>query len=362
MKSSILKINSMKSSSLRGIYLIPTFGNSLFVLTIIVLSMLFYSCSKDDENEPSNSSSIVGKWKVTNTSDDGLVYIIFTDNNYYHFLYLHEKNRHDAWGGVFIKTDNQLDLGEAAINYTLSDNNNTLTLDHPEFNVTCTRDNSGPEKDEWLIPIQVIQEVPLNIGSERVGDLAFDGNNIWIAYNDHNSNSQLIKLGSNGNMLNSISVNHEGGLTYGNGYLWAGDYDQIKQVNPSTGEIVGGHSLSNIPGFEPYLQQLGYEPGYIWVFSWNGDRLYKLNELSGDVIAQFDTEQLNGLSFANGILWVIDGDNLYSINTSTGNYIDSYEIEGDYYPDGLTYDGNNFWASEYNHSSNSSKIFKLEIQ
>ncbi len=324
-----------------------------FVITIILL----VSCEKDESKD---NSAIVGKWQVTGSSEENLVYIIFTDNNYFHFLYLFEKNRHDAWSGVVVISNNQLDLGEALLNYTLSGNNNSLALDHPEFNASCIRDNSVPDKDEWLIPVQVIQEISLNIGAEDISDLAYDGSNIWIAYNRHSESGQLIKLDNNGNMLNSLSVNHEGGLTYGNGYLWAGDYDQIYKINPVTGSIVNAYSLSSIPDFEPYLEQLGYESGYIWVFSWNGGMLYKLNEFTGEVVNQFSTEQLYGLSFANGQVWVIDGDKLYSMNTSTGYYINSYEIEGNYYPDGLTYDGTNFWAS-YN-GNNSKKIYKLEIQ
>ena len=177
--------------------------------------------------------------------------------------------------GVFIKTEDQLNLGETLLNITLSDNN-TLALDNPDLNITCIRDNSVPDKDEWVFPIQVTQEITLNIGPERTSDLAFDGDNIWIAYNSHTANSELIKLDNNGNMLSSFPVDHEGGLTYGNGYLWAGDYDRIRKIDPTTGVILANFDLSGIPDFEPYLFQLAYEPGFIWVWSNNAHKLYKL--------------------------------------------------------------------------------------
>ncbi|MBN1924960.1 MAG: hypothetical protein JW798_03925 [Prolixibacteraceae bacterium] len=321
-------------------------------ITFFLIITVFYSCNEEDETD---ISKIVGKWKVVDSSDGELAYMIFTSDNYYHLLFSRVRNQHEVQSGVFIKSGTFLDLDKLNANFVIIYNSDSLILDHPTYKVTCIRDTLAPDTDEWLIPIEVVQEIPLSFMTYKVSDMAHDGNNLWISFNK----KVLYKLDNEGNFIDKVTIDNSGGLAYGNGYLWTGENDNYKicRIDASNKDNIRKYSINGYMVFT----QLAYQPGYIWAFALHKFKLLKLNENNWKIEAEFESDQLDGLTYANGQLWAVDENYLFTVDTLTGSYIDSYKIENGYYPDGLTFDGNNFWASEYNSGKETNRIYKLEL-
>ncbi len=334
-----------------------------YIKILFVISIIWCGCENDESpTSPTHSAdALIGTWELKRAEparEESWKYVIFTSENYYYQLLGSGNNLHDIYQSVFSITENQIDFSRRGL-YIFNISNDTLTLSTPDYVLYFVKNNNAPTKDEWVIPVKILKEIPLP--GIHVRDMTFDGANFWLT----NGEDEIIKIDSLGNVLTSYKqILHTGGITCGNGVLYVSHIRSIKKIDPSNGEII---STLEIQSDYSYIRSLGYENGYIWAMDLSGytyTSFYKIDEHSGGIMDTIDFYQPYGVDFENGQLWTSTQFYVYSIDANTGNAINTYDIidPHGYGLAAINYDGNNYWAGFYNSETNSYSLVKLDIK
>lgn len=297
-------------------------------LNLLLVFFLFWSGCQEDDNitSPHFSNELLDTWELKDSTQDNWKYLIFTSENYFYMLMGDEQNRHYIYDGVYSIIGNQLNMRGTL--YIFNIHNNTLTLSNPGKTFTFIRDSSGTTKDEWVIPVSIIKEVPL-VGQTNIQDITFDGSCFWVS----TGMTGVVKIDSLGNSIVNYNVGSARGITFGNGNLWVSNYDTLKQINPLNGEITSRQEVQN----DPFIYCLAYQSSGIWATT--NDQLIKIFEGVPFYRVYF---RANGIEVLNDQVWVTSDYYIYCIDLFSGKATRTYELPN--YIGGLAFDGNNFWT------------------
>lgn len=134
-------------------------------------------------------------------------------------------------------------------------------------------------------------------------------------------------------------------LAWGDDALWATSYDLTKiiKIDPITLEeiLTLDHPWSAVNG-------LAWSVEGLYVYDDSIDKIYQLNDSTGQVISNYDYfSDTGGIEVHNGFLWatMISGEKLIKTTTDTGTQIGFIDIDvSTMYLRGLTFINNNLWV------------------
>ena len=332
------------------------------VLFILSIAILLTSCNKDDDNNPSDSNSVYGKWTVENSSgfmlkhliieNDGQLY--FLDEGDYGFRYKYEETAIINESSITIDSD-------WILGYTL--NGSTLTLSSEEWitDIVLTRNDAAPTFQDWVktkTP-SISIDSPINSTS----DLSFHDQSIWLS--DGNSPSQLYKINVNSlSSETSISVNHRSrAIEWANGNLWVSD-NQTEKIYKI--DFPSGNDIEESSNIYSAIFGIGYDGSEFWCASPvnNTGAVIRYNPNSNSVSGTFNISDgnTNGITCGNGFVYVCGWGVINKCTMNPFEVVDAYSLDNNGYVEGLTINGSDIWvSSRYSNGSTSYKIEKIEL-
>jgi hypothetical protein len=178
--------------------------------------------------------------------------------------------------------------------------------------------------------------------------LTWDGQYLWYV-----DTAYIYKVSTSGNYIDSI-VNPAsntfikvGDLTFDGLNLWYADEQtaQLFKIDPLNGNVT---QQMNLPSFygqaDPNGFGLCWDGTNIWHSQYLPPRLFKLNPTNGNVIDSITTSSpILGIEWINGELYGTYGDKIYKIDQITGTLQDSSSWCVPFSA-GLTWDGNSLWS------------------
>jgi hypothetical protein len=242
-------------------------------------------------------------------------------------------------------------------------------------------DNSGQSPDlEKFLPASQFIDWPGQSATEAtaftvtnsfatptssVGDLAYDGNSLWLAA----FGGMIYKLNpQDGTRQDSVTapVNNLGGITFGDGHLWVSESQDttIYKIDPVTKSVVGtiSHNLGD------YVHGMQFIDGAIHVnmfYLGTTDTTFVL-DTTGTVLSKtpngFDFS--HGLSYDGCFIWItannINGGSdafIFRKDPVTFATLDMEIVPGGRFPNGIVWDGNYLWVA----NNQSDSIFQLQL-
>jgi outer membrane protein assembly factor BamB len=152
-------------------------------------------------------------------------------------------------------------------------------------------------------------------------------------------------LGASSKVVNSFPAPsaHSCGLAFGNGILFASDYETkaIYRLNPETGSALSSYVPSPLPDGSVY--GLAFYGTRLWANAARRDRacLYRMRPATGSVVASYVIAGLSaaeGIAFYESYVYVANNSspdfNIYKFRPATGTIVKSWP--GGKWPGGLT--------------------------
>ena len=248
--------------------------------------------------------------------------------------------------------------------------------------VSAASVNLGPDLEQLKFVTQLTPEVP-----RRVSSLAFDGEKLWVGIYQGNGiyatldpSSLQWTIGNQRKSREAISdvsgsFYSPGGLCFINGKLWIGaSYgDSFGSVNPHDWKVENKFSVRQREGSASQSYAgLAYDGNHLWI-AWHWNKysypvsqtqvLLKVELKSGLVIAEYPlppgqpTDSTHGLTFDGTLLWHAKGNQLASIDPSTGQVVAEYRLSQIKRVSGLAWDDKALWISEFD-----GKIWRLPFR
>jgi YVTN family beta-propeller protein len=177
----------------------------------------------------------------------------------------------------------------------------------------------------------------------------YDGEHIWVAGAYNSGAGTLTEIGSNGDILNAVTVGDGPfGVKYdGSGSIWVANElsRNVMKVDTRTGTILATISVGD---HAPYLMALD-GAGNLWV-SCLPRTVYVINVASEKVVATY-TYSINRLQTDTGIafdgtdIWIADSyDNLvFRVDPATGAKLQTLTVGKS--PSYIAFDGASLWVS-----------------
>jgi len=232
--------------------------------------------------------------------------------------------------------------------------------------VTKNDENKSLEKFTDVDTVIIINRFPSP--ADFVGDLAFDGEYLWVeGYNT----SVVYKISPvDGSIVKTIptSVIRPYGLTFDNQYLWLADNDnyEIQKIDTATGVVI-----QSFPA--PTASTNGYPTGLAWDGAnlWhndtggpqfgNGPDLTFQIDNSGQTLQTFTAigAYPTGLTWDGQYLWTSDNvlQQIHQVDPTNFNILRTIAAPGGDYPNGLAWDGQYLWVS----NNDADSIYQLDV-
>ena len=330
-------------------------------LYILLIALIAVNCSKKEHDKQTITiSEITGKWRKIGPNDSRVKTFYWYFNSDYTFTQLIE----DRWQfrdfgyGTFQIESNMLTFTGynwgGSVYYTYEYNRLTFSDGLDNIFGIFTRDDSGPDREDWIGPIIPIKKKATSVS---IKDLTFDGQYLWMTEGHSGSLPQktdTINFDSCGFLPIGFSTRAIG---WDGEYLWAGGSNSkpLCQIDPQTGNTVF-ESCS----IEGNIEVIGYDGQYLWCYnSSGGHSILKYDpgaNLFNQQISEFNTIQ--GITSANGYLFIcMDGIiNKFQINPF--KCINAYAYEDKNYKiRSIAYAKNNtFWVSATKSNYKSSNV------
>ena len=198
--------------------------------------------------------------------------------------------------------------------------------------------------------------------STSTGELAFDGENIWMASPGDNSLYNLSP--SDGSVIGIIEVDTDPrGLTYDGTALWVADRSNriLQQIDPKNEVIMQQFDLDNFRS-----AGLAWDNGNLWLANNQqnttiGDSIYYISSTTGNIInsrTPFGTQPA-GLAFDGTYLYQTDNDDdvVYKIDPESFMVVETFPTPGGEFANGLTFDGTYLWVS----NNDSDSLYQMDI-
>ncbi|MFK8038126.1 MAG: T9SS type A sorting domain-containing protein, partial [Crocinitomicaceae bacterium] len=201
------------------------------------------------------------------------------------------------------------------------------------------------------------------------GDLTFDGENLWVSSLTENGNIYKISP-LDGTVLKVINVNLTGigGLTFGNGNLWAAESNSaygkiILEVDTISGQTITTihHDLGDfIHGMEFHNNNL-----YINMFYSGVTDTTVIMDQNGVVLNKYPLPYTHshGIAYDGCSFWITTNNaggtsaSIHEIDETTFGELNLEGIPGGNYPNGLAWDGNYLWIA----NTYSDSIFQIDL-
>lgn len=214
----------------------------------------------------------------------------------------------------------------------------------------------------------IINVIPSPIQSTYLGDIAFDGEYLWVEGYDEFLLYQISPV--DGSIIRSIpsTVVRPYGLAFDGNALWLADNDNrlIHQIDTADGAILQTYSTPS-SSVTSYPNGLAWDGNNLWHNDPNGPMTTATGDSSfyittnGSVLQshQAKGQYPTGLAFDGQYLWSSDNDRreLYKIDASTFTVLDTIDAPGGNFPNGLAFDGQYLWVA----NNDSDSIYQLRI-
>jgi glutamine cyclotransferase len=185
---------------------------------------------------------------------------------------------------------------------------------------------------------EIVREYGPFPGTERVGGVTYDGQNVWFAGGD--------KLNAfdpeSGELQRSIDVPAHAGTAFDGRYLFQLAESRIQKIDPSTGQV-----LATIPapggGGDSGLT---WAEGTLWVGQYRDRKIHQVDPETGAILRTIESNRfVTGVTWLDGELWhaTWEGEEseLRRIDPSTGEVLEQLEMPPGVNVSGLESDGKN---------------------
>jgi len=239
---------------------------------------------------------------------------------------------------------------------TLDELGNSIDSDFQNIDINNLRFKSSKKS----LSANIINVIPCP--NPNTCDLAFDGENLWVA----SPPNTVYKISpSDGSILKTmplLNINYVMGLAFDGTNLWLTDRNDglLIQIDTINGSILQQFVLNNNKA-----DGLAFDNINLWHNSHDltstGDTTFCISPISGltlDYFLPLAPDPI-GLTFDGTYLWSSDNhnDQIYKIDLNTYTVLDTIDAPGGAYPNGLTFDGQYLWAS----NNQSDSIYQIDI-
>lgn len=238
----------------------------------------------------------------------------------------------------------------------------------PTPGVVHVEEHPPIEKSGANTPV-VVNVIPSPIQSTFMGDIAFDGEYLWVQGYDEFLIYQISPI--DGIVIKSIpsTVQRPLGLAFDGSHLWLADSDNqiIQRIDTANGNVVQSF-------FTPADLTVSYPTGLAWDGNalWNNDPAGSWSSATEDTTLQFDTngtlietyeakgEFASGLAFDGQFLWSAENirEELYKIDPATFSIVDTLDAPGGTFPNGLAVAGQFLWVA----NNDADSLYQIRIE
>jgi glutamine cyclotransferase len=183
---------------------------------------------------------------------------------------------------------------------------------------------------------EIIREYGPFAGTDRVGGVTYDGQNIWFAAGD--------KLKAfdpaSGQTVRSIDVAAHAGTAFDGQHLFQIAEDRIQKIDPNTGQV-----LDTIPApGRGGDSGLTWAEGALWVGQYRDRKIHQVDPQTGAILRTIESDRfVTGVTWVDGELWhgTWEGDksDLRRIDPQSGEVLESLDMPPGVGVSGLESDG-----------------------
>jgi len=180
-----------------------------------------------------------------------------------------------------------------------------------------------------------------NSGTGSATNLAFDGANIWVT--DYASGNVVKIRASDGTVIGTTSGGISGGfLAYDGASLWETDGTVgLRKISPSDGSVIGVFPTG---GSDP--TPVLFDGTSVWVGNYFSANIAKIRPSDGALIGTYSTGSVPvSLAFDGSSIWVASevGGTVSKLRAVDGSLVGVYSVPAG--PHGLAFDGVNIWIA-----------------
>jgi glutamine cyclotransferase len=183
---------------------------------------------------------------------------------------------------------------------------------------------------------EIIREYGPFPGTDRVGGVTYDGQNVWFAGGDKLKALDPVS----GETLRSIDVAAHAGTAFDGQHLFQLAEDRIQKIDPNTGRV-----LATIPApGRGGDSGLTWAEGTLWVGQYRDRKIHQVDPQTGAILRTIESNRfVTGVTWVDGELWhgIWDGDEsaLRRIDPQTGEVLESLDMPPGVAVSGLESDG-----------------------
>lgn len=146
-------------------------------------------------------------------------------------------------------------------------------------------------------PAEIVDEIEVP-GIETIHGVTFDGTHLWFACDpggdlvcvDPATRKAVRRLGLTG---------CESGTAFDGTHLWQIRTQSIDQIDRASGK-----ALRSIPKPDPHCSGMAWAAGHLWVGSYTGRKIHKVDPATGKVVKTLASDRLvTGVTWAGAELW-----------------------------------------------------------
>jgi glutamine cyclotransferase len=182
---------------------------------------------------------------------------------------------------------------------------------------------------------EIVREYGLFQGVQRVHGVTYDGQYVWFASDDKLNVLDPVS----GNIVRSIDVPADAGTAFDGHHLFQIAGDRIQKVDHKTGRVL---ATIPAPGGGGCCSGLAWAEGKLWVGQ--GQKIHQLDPQTGAILRTIDSNRfVTGVSWIEGQLWhgTWEGDesDLRRVDPQTGEVLESLQMPPGVGVSGLESDG-----------------------
>jgi glutamine cyclotransferase len=175
-------------------------------------------------------------------------------------------------------------------------------------------------------------------GSARINGVTYDGRNVWLA-----TGEQLKAIDpESGEVVRSIDVAAHAGTAFDGRHLFQIAEDRIHKIDPQTGRVLASIPAPGGGGDSG----LAWAEGTLWVGEYRARRIHQIDPETGAVLRTIESNRfVTGVTWTDGELWhaIWEGDEsaLRRLDPQTGKVLEQIDMPAGAGVSGLESDGGN---------------------
>jgi glutamine cyclotransferase len=185
-----------------------------------------------------------------------------------------------------------------------------------------------------LSAAEIVREYGLFQGVQHVHGVTYDGQYVWFASDDKLNALDPVS----GNIVRSIDVPADAGTAFDGHYLFQIADDRIQKIDRKTGRV-----LATIPAPSgDHCSGLAWAEGKLWVGQ--GQKIHQIDPQTGAILRTIESNRfVTGVTWVDGELWhatlEAEKSDLRRIDPQTGEVLESIEMPSGVGVSGLESDG-----------------------